>query len=126
MSWRNPKRIEPMAATTNAYRQLEARFGRLGAIEEAIAMLHWDAAAIMPPGGGAARAEQLATLRVIAHEQLAAPQISDLLDEADADGAALDHWQQANLREMRRRWRHAAAVPNDLVEALSRARSQSE
>ena len=115
-----------MTATTHAYRQLEARFGRLGAVEEAIAMLHWDAAAIMPPGGGVARAEQLATLRVIAHEQLATPQVADQLAEAEADGAALDEWQQANLREMRRRWRHAAAVPNELVEALSRARSQSE
>src|SRR5439155_6856852 len=28
--------------------------------------------------------------------------------------------------EMRRRWRHAAAVPGDLVEALSRAKSQAE
>lgn len=115
-----------MAATKTAYRQLETHFGRLGAVEEAIAMLHWDAAAIMPPGGGSARAEQLATLRVIAHEQLAAPQIADLLAEAEAEGAALDDWRRANLREMRRRWRHAAAVPHDLVEALSRARSQSE
>src|SRR5579862_2580960 len=126
MSWRNAEMTGPMAATTNAYRQLEARFGRLGAVEEAIAMLHWDAAAIMPPGGGNARAEQLATLRVIAHEQLAAPPVAELLDEAEGDGATLDEWQQANLREMRRRWRHAAAVPNELVEALSRARSQSE
>jgi carboxypeptidase Taq len=51
-----------------AYRQLEARFRRIGAIEQAIAVLHWDAAAIMPAGGARARAEQLATLRVLAHE----------------------------------------------------------
>jgi carboxypeptidase Taq len=46
-----------------AYPELEARFRRLGTVEEAIAMLHWDASAMMPPGAGAARAEQLATLR---------------------------------------------------------------
>ena len=28
----------------NAYRQLETRFRRIGAIEQAISMLHWDAA----------------------------------------------------------------------------------
>jgi len=33
-----------------AYRQLETRFRRIGAIEQAIAMLHWDAAAMMPVG----------------------------------------------------------------------------
>ena len=37
-----------------AYTELEARFRRLGAVEEAIAVLHWDAAAMMPPSGGAA------------------------------------------------------------------------
>ena len=111
---------------TAAYPELEARFGRLGAVEEAIAVLHWDAAAMMPAGGTAARAEQIATLRVMAHELLSAPEISDLLSAAEAEANSLGVWQRANLREMRRRWRHAAAVPADLIEALSRACSQSE
>jgi carboxypeptidase Taq len=109
-----------------AYTDLEARFRRLGAVEEAIAVLHWDAAAMMPSGGGAARAEQLATLRGVAHQLLAAPEIADLLAAAAAETSGLVPWQRANLREMRRRWRHAAAVPGDLVEALSRAKSHSE
>jgi carboxypeptidase Taq len=109
-----------------AYRELEARFGRLGALEEAIAVLHWDQAAMMPPGGAAARSEQLATLRVLAHEMLTAPDIGDRLAAADDEANRLGPWQSANLREMRRRWRHAAAVPGDLVAALSRARSESE
>jgi carboxypeptidase Taq len=108
------------------YLELEARYRRLGAVEEAIAVLHWDAAAMMPPGGAAARTEQLAILRGIAHQQLAAPEMADLLAGADSEAAALGPWQRANLREMTRRWRHAAAVPADLVEALSRARSESE
>jgi carboxypeptidase Taq len=107
-----------------AYSELEARFGRLGALQEAIAVLHWDQAAMMPSGGAAARSEQLATLRVMAHDMLTATDMADLL--ADADATKLGPWQQANLREMQRRWRHAAAVPSDLVAALSRARSQSE
>ena len=109
-----------------AYTDLETRFGRLGAVEEAIAVLHWDAAAMMPPGGAAARSEQLATLRGIAHQLLTAPEIADLLDAAEREAAALGPWQRANLREMRRSWRHAAAVPADLVEAMSRACSESE
>jgi carboxypeptidase Taq len=109
-----------------AYAELEARFRRLGAVEEAIALLHWDAAAMMPAGGTAGRAEQLATLRGIAHELLTGPEIADLLQSAAAEAATLGPWQRANLREMRRLRRHAAAVPADLVEALSRARSESE
>src|SRR5438552_2795328 len=115
-----------MPAMTSAYPELEARFRRLGAVEESVAMLHWDAAAMMPPGGAASRTEQLATLRVIAHDLLAAPDIADLLAAADGEGNSLDSWQRANICEMRRRWRHAAAVPRDLVEAKSRACSESE
>lgn len=111
----------------SAYAKLEARFGRIGAVEEAIGFLHWDASAMMPPGGAASRGEQLATLRVIAHEELTAPDLADLLADAEGDaGNRLDHWQRANLREMRRRRRHAMAVPGDLVAALSQARSRSE
>ena len=109
-----------------AYSELEARFRRLGAVEEAIAVLHWDTAAMMPPGGGPPRAEQLATLRLLAHELLTAPEIADLLAAAESEPASPGEWQRANLREMRRRWRHATAVPGDLVEALSRACSRSE
>src|SRR5256885_17128047 len=94
-----------------AYTDLEAWFHRLGAVEEAIAVLHWDSAAMMPPGGAAARSEQLATLRGIAHQLLTAPEIADLLDAAEREAAALGPWQRANLREMRRRWPPGAAGP---------------
>jgi carboxypeptidase Taq len=109
-----------------AYSQLEALFRRIGAIEGAISMLHWDAAAMMPAGGTAARAEQLATLRVITHQHLTAPEIGDLVAEAETECDALDEWQRANLREMRRRRVHAAALPDTLVEDESRACSECE
>src|SRR5260370_26137477 len=109
-----------------AYQDLETRFRRLGAVEEAIGILHGDTAAMLPAGGGKARAEQIATLRGIAHAMLSAPEIADLIAAAESETDALGAWQRANLREMRRRWRHAAAVPGDLVEALSHARSASE
>jgi carboxypeptidase Taq len=110
----------------SAYRQLEARFRRVATVEEAIAVLHWDTAAMMPSGGAETRAEQLAILRGMAHQQLVAPEIGDLLDEAERQQNSLDAWQGANLREMRRRWRHMTALPGDLVEARSRARSHCE
>ncbi len=110
----------------SAYQQLEARFRRLGAIEEAIGVLNWDCATMMPPGGAATRAEQLATLSLLAHQQLTATEIGDLLAEAEGVSDALDPWQRGNLREMRRRRSHAAAVPGALVEALSRVSSECE
>jgi carboxypeptidase Taq len=109
-----------------AYRQLEARFRRVAILEQAISVLHWDAAAMMPSGGAGVRAEQLAGLRSIAHEELTAPDLAELADRAGTEHNTLDPWRAANLREMRRRLEHAAALPGDLVEAVSRACSECE
>jgi carboxypeptidase Taq len=111
---------------TAAYEALEARFARLAAIEDTLGILHWDAETMMPPGAEAGRADQLATLESIAHDALTGPEIGELLDSAASDDGQLDLWRRANLREMRRRHVHAAAVPADLVEANARAVFRSE
>ena len=54
------------------------------------------------------------------------PRVRDLLDEAEVNDKTLDDWQRANLARMRRRWRQAAALPADLVQALSEASSHCE
>jgi carboxypeptidase Taq len=113
-----------MNAST-AYPALEARFRRMNLVRDAIAMLDWDGAAMMPDGGADARAEQLATLKLIVHEQAVDPALADLFAAA-GEGRDLDEWKSANLREMRRDWLHATALPADLVEARSRAVSACE
>ena len=109
-----------------AYQELESRFRRVGALEEAIGVLNWDSATMMPAGGAATRAEQLATLSLLAHQQLIAAELDDLLGTVEGAKDALDLWQQGNLREMRRRQRHAVAVPGDLVEAVARNSAECE
>ena len=109
-----------------AYRELESRFHRLYALRNALGVLQWDLASMMPAGGAAARAEQMAALNVVCHGVLADPAVGDLLDEADDDRANLDDWQHANLAEMRRQWAHATALNPELVEALSKASSACE
>ena len=110
----------------SAYSQLEARFAKLARLQDVAAMLQWDSAAMMPPGGAEARAEQLAMLKVMAHEALTDPAIADLLAAAESDSGGFDAWQQANLAEMRRGHLRAVAVPADLVSALSFACSRCE
>ena len=108
----------------SAYAALQVRFRRLGLLGGAAAMLHWDWATMMPPGGAEPRAAQLAELALIRHETLTDAAVCDLLDEAE--GETLDAWQRANLARMWRRWREAAALPGDLVQALSEASSRCE
>jgi carboxypeptidase Taq len=109
---------------TNAYAQLEDRFRRIANVQGALAVLQWDSAAVMPPGGAATRGEQIATLSVIAHDLLTAGDMGDLL--AAAATVALDPWQHANLHEMTRVWRHATAVPQELVEVIARQSHETE
>ncbi|MCC0806006.1 carboxypeptidase M32 [Methylobacterium sp. W2] len=110
----------------HAYRNLATRFARIGTIEDAAGILGWDAQTLMPNGAAEGRAEQLAQLRVIAHEILTAAETGDLIAQASDDEACLGAWERANLREMRRTYRHASAVPGDLVAASSKASSHSE
>ncbi|TAJ36433.1 MAG: carboxypeptidase M32 [Reyranella sp.] len=108
------------------YSELERRFGRLSAVHRAQAILNWDRSTMMPDGASDDRADQLATLGVIAHEIIVAPEMPDLLARAEEGASALDPWQAANLREMRRSWVHESALPADLVEARTRACSACE
>ncbi|MCA1909820.1 MAG: carboxypeptidase M32 [Magnetospirillum sp.] len=109
---------------SRAYDRLEARFKNASVLGDALSVLHWDMATMMPDGGAEARAEQLALLKTLAHQAVTADDMADLL--AAAEGEALDDWERANLREMRRDWVHAAAVPADLVDAMAKAESVCE
>ncbi|CAA7613854.1 carboxypeptidase M32 [Magnetospirillum sp. SS-4] len=107
-----------------AYSRLEAAFRKISTLGDALSILNWDMATMMPDGGAESRAEQIATLKGIIHETLTAPRMGDWLEEAASE--PLDEWETANLREMRRDWLHAVAVPADLVDALARAESACE
>ncbi|MBV8536041.1 MAG: carboxypeptidase M32 [Alphaproteobacteria bacterium] len=111
---------------TAAYPALETRFKRISLVREASGVLEWDRDALMPPGGSAARTEQLATLQVLAHQMITDPAIGDLIGRAEQERNGLDLWQKANLKRMGRQWRHATCLPEELVEALSRATSECE
>ena len=58
---------------TDAYFELEHRFRRLSLLGESIGMLRWDMSVVMPPGGATARGEQIAALKLMAHELMSEP-----------------------------------------------------
>jgi carboxypeptidase Taq len=109
----------------STYLDLAARFERHYLLRSAADMLEWDAQTLMPAGSGDLRAAQLGTLRVLAHEAIAAPAVADLLSAAEASPPE-GEWERANVASMRREWVHAAAVPSDLVDARTRAASACE
>ncbi len=108
-----------------AYARLVARVTRIATIGEAAAMLGWDAAAMMPPGGGPARGDQMAVLAGLAHQLATDPRFADDLAGAEAAPPA-DPWHASNLHLIRHAHTRATALPSDLVEAQARANSACE
>ena len=102
-----------------SYLQLTKKWQRVAALSDAIAMLSWDRQAIMPSGSGSARAEQIAILAVLKHEEITDSITAELIDKADT--AELNNIEQANISEIRRIYRHASALSPRLVEEHSRA-----
>ena len=92
-----------------AYDRLADRFARIATLGEASSVLNWDAATMMPPGGGAARGDQLAVLAGLSHSLLVAPVVGDDLADAEAAGET-DPWRAANLRLMRHAYTRATAT----------------
>ena len=66
------------------YLTLVQRFDRHYLLKSSADVLEWDAQAIMPPAGGDLRAAQLGTLRLLAHDAIATPDMADLLAAAQA------------------------------------------
>ncbi len=102
-----------------SYATLADRCREISQLDHAIAMLSWDEAVMMPRGGGSARADAMAALAKLEHRLVTSPDTEALLDAAKTE--TLDEWQSANVRQIERRFRRAAALPERLVAERSRA-----
>jgi len=117
-----------VSGSTPAYVDLCGRFRRAALLGDALGILDWDQATTMPEGSAAGRAEQIAALSVMRHELLVNSAVADGLHSAEDElgSGRSDDWDIANLREMKRAYLNAAAVPGALVEAAARANAVCE
>ncbi len=119
--------------------ELKTRLGEIRDLNKAAAVLSWDQQTYMPPGGAAARAEQLATLQKTAHNWFIADEIGELLEALNNDETGWDYdSDEASLvRVVARDYEKARKVPSELVaefarvttlahEAWAKAREQSD
>lgn len=109
----------------DALQELKARLATISDLNYAAGVLGWDQRTYMPPGGGPGRAEQLATLRSLAHQQFTDERIEQLLDEL-APLAADDQSEDDDaclVRYVRRDYDKSRKLPTDFVQQLTRARS---
>ena len=100
--------------------ELKLRLREINDLEAATAVLSWDQATYMPPGGATARGRQMATLTRLAHEKFTDAAVGRLLDELrpyeeslpyDSDDAGL-------IRVTRRDYARAIRIPPSLIAAV--------
>ncbi len=108
----------------SSYEQLTAHYQTISHFNHAQAMLGWDAAANMPTGGNEARSNAMAELSVHVHRLSTQPQLAEWFDKAENESLTTE--QTASLREMKRQWLQATLLPEDLVQAQSKAGSKCE
>ena len=104
---------------------LKQRLGQLSDLAHAMSLAHWDQQTMMPPRGGEARAESLATLTRISHEMFVDDETGRLLEGAasELNGAEPDDDDPRLITLVRRQWEKARRVPPDLAAELARAAS---
>lgn len=107
-----------------AYDALSATWRRLHHFGHLQAIASWDRSALMPANGNVARADAMAEMDGLLHSIRTDSRLAANLDNAKAE--SLDEIQRANLREIRRDWRAANALPASLVQAQSLATSRCE
>ena len=110
--------------TTPHYTDLCHTWQRLYHYSHAASILGWDRNAMMPPHGNDARAAAEAELQALIHRTRTDPRLATLLKAAEVE--PLSDTERANLREIRRDWRDANALPESLVQAKSLAGAKCE
>src|SRR5437868_3634167 len=105
-----------------AYDELIRRFKESRLLDSIGSILAWDERTYMPAKGAAHRAEQMALLARLGHEQLTSSRLGDLLSQLECSALVNDAEAitAVNIREIRRLYDIAVKVPGSLVEELAR------
>lgn len=113
---------------SESLKRLEQQFHRIAQLDHASTFLGWDQMVMMPEAGMAPRSTAMAELASMRHELLTATAMDDWLADAEdkLSSGSLDAGKASHVREMRRTWQQAIALPADLVHAQVMAGSRCE
>ncbi len=111
-------------------KKLDELKNRLHEVEDlnlVAALLNWDQATYMPPGGAPARGRQMALVSRLAHEKFIDPDIGRLLDDLRAYEESLDPGNDdaALIRVTRRGYEKSVRVPPQLLSELNEHAARS-
>ena len=106
-----------------SFDELRARLAEISDLVKTTALLGWDQQVMMPRGGAALRAEQLATVGRIAHTKFTSPEVGKLLDDVRgwSEEHEYDSLEASLVRVASRDWEKLRHVPADLRAEMSRS-----
>lgn len=109
------------------FEELKRRLAEVDDLRSASAVLTWDQATYMPPGGAPARGRQIATLSSLAQAKFIDPQIGKLLDDLQPYAESLDYEsdEASLIRKARRDYEKAIKVPAAWVAKFNAHATQS-
>jgi carboxypeptidase Taq len=95
--------------------QLKEILGEVSDLNHAASVLGWDQNVYMPPGGGEARGQQLATLGKIAQEKSTSDEVGALIEDLKSEFSGGDSDEAALVRVAARNYNKAKRVPAEFV-----------
>jgi carboxypeptidase Taq len=95
--------------------QLKEILGEVSDLNHAASVLSWDQQVNMPPGGGEARGQHLATLGKISHEKSTSDEVGKLLEDLKREFADSDSDDAALVRVAARNYDKTTRVPSEFV-----------
>jgi carboxypeptidase Taq len=106
---------------------LKSKLAEIADLKAAASVLAWDQQTYMPPGGAAARAEQLATLERLAHELFVTDAMGEWLAGAAQETSRMPYesTEASLVRVTARDFEKVRKVPPELVAAIARTTSQA-
>src|ERR1700733_8639499 len=110
---------------------LKTRLGTVADLDGAAELAGWDQQTKMPPNGGQARAEMLATLASLRHTMFTDGETGRLLESATAElNGGAEHDPDSDdarlIAVTRRRWEKSRRVPTELEAEIARASSEGQ
>lgn len=114
--------LSPMSKTI--LYDLKNHFAVIDDLGNAASLLGWDQNTYMPPGGNAARGQQMATLGVMIHDRITDKRVGKWLKELAK--AKLNASDAALVARVRHAYERATKIPADFIEAYTKQRTQTQ
>lgn len=107
--------------------ELRERIGEIQDLRTTQGLLGWDLEVYMPEKGARVRAQQMATLAKLSHEQMTADRIGELLEvlRTPKTLAKLERIDQAIVREVGEEYDRQRKIPVELVQAMTRTTAEA-